>query len=54
VALPAAPPIAFAPVPSEGEEQAISLKRGVSPARVVLTLAALAGAGGAIWYFLLR
>ena len=52
--LPAAPPIAFAPVPSEGEEQPVSLRRGVSPARVMLTLAALAGAGGAIWYFLLR
>jgi hypothetical protein len=54
VSLPTAPPIAFAPVPSEGEEQAVSLKRGVSPARVFVTLAALAGAGGAIWYFLLR
>jgi hypothetical protein len=53
-AVPAAPPIAFAPVPTEGEEQPVSLKRGVSPVRVVLTLAALAGAGSAIWYFLLR
>jgi hypothetical protein len=51
--LPASPPIAFAPVPAEGEEQ-VSLRRRVSPARVVLTLAALAGAGSAIWYFLLR
>jgi hypothetical protein len=40
-------------VPTEGEAQ-ISLRRRASPARVLLTLAALAGAGGAIWYFLLR
>ena len=53
-AVPAGPPIAFAPVPTDAEEQPVSLRRRVSPARVFLTLAALAGAGGAIWYFLLR
>jgi len=54
-AQPAAPPIAFAPVPTEAEQQQdISLRRRASPARVIATLAALAGAGGAIWYFLLR
>jgi len=41
-------------VPTDGEEQPVSLKRRVSPVRVIVTLAALAGAGGAIWYFLLR
>jgi hypothetical protein len=41
-------------VPTEGEVQDVSLRRRASPARVLVTLAALAGAGGAIWYFLLR
>jgi hypothetical protein len=53
-AQPASPPIAFAPVPTEGEVPDVSLRRRASPARVLVTLAALAGAGGAIWYFLLR
>ena len=52
-AQPAAPPIAFAPVPADGEED-VSLRGRGSPARVMMTLAMLAAAGGAIWYFLLR
>ncbi len=53
VPLPA--PIAFAPVPTEAADgEVVSLRRRTSPARVVLTLAALAGAGGALWYFFLR
>jgi len=35
-------------------EPVVSLRRRMSRARLVLTLAALGGAGGAIWYFLLR
>jgi hypothetical protein len=52
-AAPAPAPIAFAPPPDGGGEVA-SLRRGMSKIRLLLTITALGGAGGAIWYFLMR
>ncbi len=53
--MPAAVQIAFAPPPDASSDgEVVSLRRRMSPVRVMLTLATLAGAGGAIWYFLLR
>jgi hypothetical protein len=47
-------PIEFAPPPLAAGEEVVSLRRGMSKTRLLLTLAALGGAGSAIWYFLLR
>lgn len=53
LSLPPAP-IAFAPPPGADGEEVVSLRQGMSKTRLLLTITALAGAGGAIWYFLLR
>lgn len=55
IALPQEPaPIVFAPPPGADGEEVVSLRQGMSKIRLLLTIAALGGAGGAIWYFLLR
>jgi hypothetical protein len=46
------PPAIFASVPTN--EEVVSLRKGISKARLFLTLAVLGGAGGALWYFFLR
>jgi len=48
------PPEAIGIAPPPGQEEMVSLRRGMSKTRLLLTIAALSGAGGAIWYFLLR
>jgi hypothetical protein len=49
----------FAPAPAANpapnpNEQVVSLRKGMSRSRLFLTLIALGGASGAIWYFLVR